>query len=452
MFLKPRVYLGGTIEIPSTISQTVMSILLRNGIMVTQNENREILDGDIYVEDGRIVEVGRVRTEAERVIDCSGKVIIPGLINTHNHVANTLIRGYADDVHLHEMLERTFEFDAKVTRRDVQVGALLGCLEMMKSGTTTFVDLFYWEDEVARAVREAGMRGFLGWAVLDEELSTQRGTPLDNCSSFIERHKQEELITPLVFLMGVYVCSEETFMAGKQLAEDEDVMLHMHLSETRKEVYDHQRKSGMRPIEWLDKIGFLCDRLLAAHVGWVTIGEVRTLARNGVSVSHCPVSNMKLATGGVAPLPEMFENNVTVSLGTDSPVSNNSLDIFETMKFCALLHKADRWDARVLPAQKVLDLATIDGARAIGMENEIGSIEEGKKADLAVLDFNTPRTSPYDKSRVVSHLVYSCNGANTTTTIIDGEVVVNEGKAEHLKEDVVLERAREIVVELFEGE
>ena len=434
------------------ISAGNMSILLKNGIVVTQNPKREVLEGDVYVEDGRIVELGKVRTEAERVVDCSGKVVIPGLINTHNHVANTLIRGCADDVHLHEMMERSFDFDAKVTRRDVQVGALLGCLEMMKSGTTTFLDAFYWEDEVARAVREAGMRAFLGWAVLDEELSTQRGDPLDNCASFIGKHKQEELITPLVFLMGAYVCSEETFSEGKHLAEDEDVLLHMHLSETRKEVYDHQKKTGMRPIEWLDKIGFLCDRLTAAHTGWVTIGEVRMLARNGTKVSHCPVSNMKLATGGVAPLPEMFENDVTVTLGTDSPISNNGLDMFETMKFCALLHKADRWDARVFDAQKVFDLATIEGARALRMEDRIGSIEEGKRADLAVLDFNVPRTTPCGKSRVVSHLVYSCNGSNTSTTIIDGKIVVNEGRSEHLKEDVILERANEIAVELFEEE
>ncbi|MFQ6061295.1 MAG: amidohydrolase family protein [Thermoplasmata archaeon] len=429
-----------------------MSVLLRNGMIVTQNEKREILEGSIYVEDANIVEVGRTRTEADHVIDCSGKVVVPGLINTHNHVANSLIRGFADDLHLESMLERTFDFDAKVTRRDIQVGALLGCLEMMKSGTTTFVDLFYWEDEVARAVREAGMRALLGWAVLDEEFSTQKGKPLQNCSSFIRRHKQEELIAPLVSLMGVRVCSEETFLAGKQLAEEEDVMVHMHLSETRKEVYDHQRKTGMRPVEWLDRIGFLCNRLLAAHAGWVTIGEVRMLATNGVSISHCPVSNMKLATGCVAPLPEMFENEITVSLGTDSPVSNNSLNMFETMKFCALLHKADRWDARVLPAQKVLDLATIEGARAIGMEDKIGSIEEGKRADLAILDFRTARTSPYDKSRVVSHLVYSFGASDAVTTIINGRIVVREGKAEHLKEDVILDRAKEIVVELFEEE
>lgn len=421
-------------------------------MIVTQNEKREILEGSIYVEDANIVEVGRTRTEADHVIDCSGKVVVPGLINTHNHVANSLIRGFADDLHLESMLERTFDFDAKVTRRDIQVGALLGCLEMMKSGTTTFVDLFYWEDEVARAVREAGMRALLGWAVLDEEFSTQKGKPLENCSSFIRRHKQEELIAPLVSLMGVRVCSEETFLAGKQLAEEEDVMVHMHLSETRKEVYDHQRKTGMRPVEWLDRIGFLCNRLLAAHAGWVTIGEVRMLATNGVSISHCPVSNMKLATGCVAPLPEMFENEITVSLGTDSPVSNNSLNMFETMKFCALLHKADRWDARVLPAQKVLDLATIEGARAIGMEDKIGSIEEGKRADLAILDFRTARTSPYDKSRVVSHLVYSFGASDAVTTIINGRIVVREGKAEHLKEDVILDRAKEIVVELFEEE
>ncbi len=159
-----------TLKYPKPFPIKDMSILLRDGIIATQNQSREIIAGDLYIEDGRIVEIGPSSNEADHVIDCSGNVVIPGMINTHNHVANTLLRGFADDVHLHEMLEKTFEFDAKVTRRDVQVGALLGCLEMIKSGTTTFVDLFYWEDEVARAVREAGMRAHLGWAVLDEEI------------------------------------------------------------------------------------------------------------------------------------------------------------------------------------------------------------------------------------------------------------------------------------------
>ena len=321
-----------------------MSILIKNGLVLTQNENRDLKRCDVYVEDGRIAKVGKVKAGADEVIDAKDKVVMPGMINTHNHVANTIIRGHADDVLLQEMLERTFSVDAKLTRRDVQIASLLGCIEMVKSGTTGFVDLFYWEDEVAKAVMTSGMRGILGWAVLDEEFTTQKGNPLKNCEEFIEKHRNEDRITPIVSFMGVYVCSEDTLLKGKEVAKKFKTMTHLHLSETRKEVYDHRKKYSCRPVEWLDKIGFLYDNVLAAHCSWLTINEVKLLGERGSKVSHCPVSNMKLATGGITPIPEMLHHDVTVSLGTDSCVSNNGMDMFETMKFASLFQKATRWD------------------------------------------------------------------------------------------------------------
>ena len=426
-----------------------MSLLLRGGHVVTQNAAREVVRGDVLVEGGRVAAVGDVRGSADTVIDCTDCAVLPGLINTHHHVANTLLRGVADDVPLEAMLEKAFKVDAQLTRRDVQMGALLGCVEMLKSGTTSFHDLFYWEDEVARGAREAGIRGFLSWVVLDEAFTTQRGSPLKNAEQFVRKVRGDDLVTPSVGLQGVYVCSEETYAGARELAEREDVGLHTHLSETRAEVYNHRKKTGMRPVEWLEKVGFLCDRLVAAHCVWVTLNEVRALARHGVKVSHCPTSNMKLASGGVAPLPEMFEAGVTVSLGTDSPISNNGMDLFQEMKVAALLHKSSRWDASVLPAQKALDLATVDAARALRVEDRLGSIEPGKAADLAVVDLRTPHATPFSRDNLIRHLVYACRGSDVRTTIVNGEVVVDGGTVKTVDEGVVIDRVQEIARELY---
>ncbi|MFQ6129160.1 MAG: amidohydrolase family protein, partial [Thermoplasmata archaeon] len=406
-------------------------------------------EGDVLVEDDRIAEIGRTTVEADYEIDCVGSVIMPGLINNHNHVANTLLRGLADDVHLEVMLEKTFEVDEKITTRDVQVASLAGCIEMIRTGTTSFMDMFYWENEVARAVRQTGMRGFLGWVVLDQEFTTQKGDPLKNCENFIRDFKGEGLVKPLVAPHGVYTCSEETFLRARDLSEREEVPLHFHLSETRKEVYNHVKKYGLRPPEWLEKIGFLCERGIAAHCVWLTINEIRTLARRGVSAVHCPVSNMKLASGGFAPLPEMFDNGLSVCLGTDSPISNNNLDLFEEMKFSSLMHKASRWDATVVPAQKALDMATIEGARALGMDDKLGSIEVGKKADIIVVDMKKSKCAPLFKSRIPSHLVYSCNGNDVTHTIVDGRIVMKDSRPANVNEDEVLRSLQESARDIF---
>ncbi len=234
--------------------------------------------------------VGSGDRSADEVLDCTGCAVLPGLINLHNHVANTLLRGAADDVPLEEMLSKAASLDAKFTRRDVQVGSLLGCVEMIRSGTTSFHDLFYWEDEVARAVRETGLRGFLSWVTLDESRTTQHGNPVKNADGFVAKHKGDALVTPSVGVQGVYAASQETFLKAKELAERHKVRMHMHLAETRGEVERHRKETGLRPTEWLERVGFLDPRLTAAHGVWTTINEVRTLARHGVSVAHCPVS------------------------------------------------------------------------------------------------------------------------------------------------------------------
>lgn len=403
----------------------------------------------MLVEEGRIAVVGRIDTSADEVIDCSGCAVLPGLINTHHHVANTLLRGIADDVPLEQMLEKSFEIDAKLTRRDVQIGALLACVEMIRSGTTTVHDLFYWEDEVARAVRESGMRGFLSWVTLDEAFTTQHGSPLRNADRFVSKHKGDPLVTPSVGVQGVYVASEETYLKAKEIAVKHDVGIHTHLSETRGETEGHRAKTGLRPVEWLAKIGFLGSRVTAAHCVWVTLNEVRILSRHRVSVAHCPVSNMKLASGGVAPVPEMLQEGVDVGLGTDSPISNNGMDLFAEMKVAALLHKGSRWDAGVIPAQTALDLATIGAAKALRADQEIGSIEPGKRADVAVVSLRGAHTTPFYPDNVLSHLVYAARGSDVRATVVGGEILMAEGVVRTVDESDVIARAQETARELL---
>ncbi len=428
-----------------------MSLLLKDGLVVTQDAERRIVRGNVLIEGERIAAVGGPAKEADEVIDCAGCAILPGLINLHQHAANTLLRGLADDVALEDMLRKSFAIDAKLTRRDVQIGALLGCLEMIRTGTTSFQDLVYWEDEVARAVRESGMRGFLSWVTLDSAFTTQHGDPVKNAEAFVSKHLGDPLVTPSVGVQGVYAASEETFLRAKEVATRHGVRLHAHLSETRKEVYDHVAKTGVRPAEWLGKIGFLGPELNVAHAVWLTLNEVRLLAHEGVSVAHCPVSNMKLALGGVAPVPEMLQEGIAVGLGTDSALSNNSADLFSEMKTASLLHKASRWDARVLPAQKVVDLVTVDAAQALGIRGRLGSVVPGKLADLAVVSLRRPHTTPFYPANVISHLAYSSRGSDVQTTIVGGQVLMAGGVVRTVDEPEVLERAQETARELFEA-
>ena len=426
-----------------------MRTLIKDAYIVTQDPSREIIQGDILVEDGLILKVGKVYDSADREIDASGDIVIPGLINTHCHVSMAILKGIVDDLPFDRFLERVFQVDERRTEKDILAGARQGCVEMLRSGTTTFVDLYYAQDIIARAVEEMGIRGILGWAVLDPEFTTQSGTPMDNCKRFHQSHRGSSRVVPAVGLQGVYVCSTETFLDAREYALANDLLLTFHLSETRKEVSDCKRKEGKRPADYLDGIGFLNDHCLAAHSAWLTMNEVRQLADAGTKVSSCPVSNMKLATGGVAPIPEMLQNDVTVSIGTDGSTTNNSLDMFGEMKTLALLQKSSRWDPAVLPAQKVLDLATIDAAHAVRMGDSIGSIEVGKRADMVILDGTAANLRPLRPDNIVSNLVYSSCGLNVKTVLCDGVVVMEDRQLVSVDEEEVLNTAEEAARELL---
>ncbi len=381
--------------------------------------------GDLRVEGGRVSSVGDVgKAPADEEVDASGYAIVPGFVNAHTHVAMSLLRGIADDRGLAGFLETLFVVDARRTEADVEAGARAGIAEMLLSGTTSFLDLYYFEDAVARAVESLGIRGFLGWAVLDPELTTQKGVPVENARAFIERWKDHTLVSPLVAPQGVYVCGKETWLRAREVAQSAGALVHYHLAETRREVHEHQTKTGRRPVVWLEEIGFLGPRQVAAHAVWLTGEEIGLLARQGVGIAHCPSSNLKLASGGVAPVVELRAAGATVGLGTDSVASNNSLSMLREMHIAGLVQKNQRWDATCLSAQELLDLATIDGARLLGRAADLGSLEVGKQADLSLFRLDHPTLLPARPEAIVSHLAYSASDEAIDSVYVGGVPVV----------------------------
>jgi len=427
-----------------------MSILIKNSTILTQNKERQQLFGDIYIEDQEIIQISKkpLSVEAEYKIDGRKKLVLPGLINTHTHIPMTLLRGYGDDMILKNWLEeKIWPVEAKLDNKSIEIGTKLGLLEMIASGTTTYLDMYFFEDTIGNVTEKAGIRGFLGFALIDF------GTPeysaeefMSQCEQFVKKWKNNKLTQPVIAPHGTYTCGPETLQKSLEIAEKHNVLLHIHCSETREEVYDIQKKYGERPVGQLKKYGLLCEKMLLAHCGWITKNEILDIKKGGAKVSHCPVSNMKIATGGYTPIPELLESDVPVSLGTDGAASNNVLDLFDTMKFCALVHKQHRWDPSILPAHTVFDFATIGGATCLGVEKEIGSIEEGKKADLIMLDLNRPHLTPHHD--FVSHLVYVARGSDVCTTIVNGKPLMLDNKFLTLDYEKTLDDAEKCAKEL----
>jgi len=379
----------------------------------------------VRVERGRFVHVGpNAPREGADVVDGHRLAVVPGFVNAHTHVAMSPLRGIADDVDLGGFLDALFRVDARRTEADVEAGARAGIAEMLLGGTTSFLDLYYFEDAVARATELLGARGFLGWAVLDADKTTQKGVPLENAAGFVGRWSGRPTVTPLVAPQGVYVCSRETWLGARELADRHGTLLHYHLSETRREVHEHEARAGRRPAAWLEEIGFLGPRQVAAHAVWLTGEEIAALGRRRVGIAHCASSNLKLASGGVAPVVELRAAGATVGLGTDSVASNNSLSMLREMHVAGLVQKNQRWDASVLSAQELLDLVTVDGARLLGREADLGSIEVGKRADFSLVRLDHPSVVPARAQTIVSHLAYAASDEAIDSVYVDGQAVV----------------------------
>ena len=407
-------------------------ILIRNAHLVTMNEEKAVIvGGTLVIHRSEIIAVGGPElTEsyaAGKVIDAGGDIVMPGMVNTHTHAPMTLFRGLADEVP--DRLER-FIFPLErtvVDSENVYRGTLLAAVEMVQGGVTTFADMYYFEDQVARAAAEVGMRAIAGETVIQYPAPDAKEPygGLEYAKKFIEAFRGHELITPALAPHAPYSVGEEQLALVAEWAEKLDVPILIHLSETKAEIEQIRRDFGKTPVEYLDSVGLLNARLVAAHCIFVTESDIDLLKRRGVGVSHNMVSNVK-AGKGVAPVLTMLDRGVDVGLGTDGAMSGNTLDIITQMGYVAKIHKLVHEDRTVMPPVDVVEMATIGGARALDMGDRIGSLEVGKLADVVIVDKDAVNMIPmYD---VYSALVYAASPANVTTTIIHGRIIMEERK------------------------
>jgi len=426
-----------------------VTLIVTNGTVVTMDSGERVLTpGAVAIDGTDIVAVDtpeaiRKQFRAAETIEAWGSVIMPGLINTHTHAPMVMYRGLADDLALMDWLQKyIFPAEAKtVSPEFVRAGTRLAALEMIQSGTTTYADMYYFEEEIAKETRAAGLRGVLGQTIIQFPVPDAK-TPaegLARAEAFIKEFKSDPLITPAVAPHAMYTLDGPTLMACRDLAKRYRVPTIIHLAETQDEARTARERHQASPVAYLESLGFLGPGVLGAHGVWVNEQEIAILKARHVAVSHNPESNMKLASG-TAPVPGYLAAGVTVGLGTDGAASNNDLDMFEAMRTASFLHKLQTNDPRAVSAKTALMMATIGGARALGMDKHIGSLEPGKRADLIVVSMSSARQTPmYDP---ISHLVYTTNGDHVQTTIVNGKVLMRGRKMLTLNEDAVLKEAR----------
>lgn len=427
-----------------------VDIIIRGGTVVTMDgTSRVIENGAVAVKGERIIAVGATsdiaaKYTAARTINAAGKVVMPGLINTHTHVPMVLFRGIADDLVLMEWLQKyIFPAEAKnVDEQFVRWGTRLGCLEMIQGGTTTFVDMYYYEDAIADETARAGMRAVLGETVLDFPAPDNKtwDAAMAYAETFAAKWKGHALITPAIAPHAPYTVSTEHLKQTHSFSQRLGVPLITHIAEDPAEVKTIQERYGASSVAYLDRIGLLDERVIAAHMVWPTSDDIQTLVKRSVGVAHCPQSNMKLAAGA-APVPQMLKAGVAVGLGTDGAASNNDLNLWEEMDTAAKLHKFTSKDPTVINAREALEMATIGGARAIHQDKEIGSLETGKRADLIIVDLESAHQTPV--YNVYSDLVYATKASDVETMIINGRIVMQNRRVLTIDERSVRAKANE---------
>ena len=422
-------------------SQQRVDLLILGGTMVTMDASRRVIeDGGIAVSGGRIVAVGArndisSKYSSQQTVDASARVITPGLINGHTHIPMVLFRGLADDMDLQDWLTKyIFPAEAKnVTEEFVRVGARLGLAEMIRGGTTTYCDMYYFEDAIADETSKAGVRAVLGETVIDFPVADNKtnAEAMAYVEKFVSRWKGNDLIIPAIAPHAPYTVSEEHLKAARAFSDRTGAPIVTHISETKYEVDESVKNKGASPVAYLERIGFLNNKVIAAHMVWPTGDDISVLQRRGVGVIHNPQSNMKLASG-VAPVPKMMDAGVMVGLGTDGAASNNDLNMWEEMDTVAKLHKVFSGDPKLISAQQAFEFATIRGAQALHLESQIGSIEVGKRADILLITRDSLNQIPL--YNIYSDLVYATKGFDVETVIINGRVVMRDRRLLTLNE------------------
>ncbi len=422
-----------------------MNLLLDNITILPMGNEAKIEKGYIIIEDNLIKEVGEgaaPATEYDKIIDGTSKVALPGFINTHTHAAMTLLRGYADDLPLMEWLEeKIWPLEAKLSPEDVYWGTMLAITEMIKSGTTSFTDMYFYMDEVANAVETTGIRGFLarGMVGLGPEHAQAITDSIDLHNKW--QGKAEGRITFMLGPHAPYTCPPDYLTKVIALAKELDTSIHIHVSETLTEFQDIKKEYGKTPVRLLADLGLFSHHVIAAHCVHLTDEDIKILADYQVGVAHNPESNMKLASG-IAPVDKMLKAGIPVSLGTDGASSNNNLDMLQEMRTCALLQKVNTLDPTVIPAYNALEIATYNGAQVLRVGDQIGQIKAGLKADLIILDLQTANMTPnYD---VVANIVYAAQASDVETVIIDGRVIMENRIIKTFNEEEVINKAQQI--------
>jgi 5-methylthioadenosine/S-adenosylhomocysteine deaminase len=434
-----------------------IDILITGGTALTLSDRMDVIeDAVIGISAGRIRFVSN-RADAPPIrttetIDATGCVVMPGLVNTHTHLPMTCFRGLADDLPLMEWLhDHMFPAEAKHVNRDmIYRGALLGMAEMILSGTTTCCDSYFYESNVVQAAVDAGVRIVAGQGFID--FSPPDADELRNKASaaekFIAKWKPlSPMVTPSLFCHSAYTCATETLQTVKRIAGEADVPFMMHLAETKEEVDIIVSRYGLRPVHYLDRIGILGGKTAAVHCVWLDESEMDILAATGTSVCHCPESNMKLASG-IARIPELMKRGIPVGLGTDGCASNNDLDMLLELDTMAKLHKVSTMNPTVMDAATALTIATTGGARALGIQDLIGSIESGKCADIIVLDMRKPHLTPLYS--LYSQIVYACRGSDVRDSIINGKVVMRNRILHTMNLPKVMDDVRQIAARVKE--
>lgn len=396
----------------------------------------------VRIEEGRIEEINPRVPEADHDLDADGGILCPGFVNAHGHAPMTLLRGYAEDLPLQAWLnERIWPTEAHLTPAHVAAGARLAILEMLANGITAFADMYLFPHETAKAAKEANIRCLIGANIVDA--TTPEGPAedaLDRADAFLNDHPptSDALVSGSLAPHSAYACSEGTLQACARLAEKHGARIQVHAHETRREVYTVKERTGQRPLGLLNEKGCLTEGTLVAHGGWLTKQEAQRIADTGACLVHCPTANMKLATGGYAPVPEVLEQGGRVAIGTDGPASNNTIDLLREARQAALVQKHHRWDAGLLPAGRLLGMITREASSALGFPN-VGRIEEGAVADLALVSTRSPGMVPlHDEA---SQLVYAATGRDVVATIVAGEVVYVDGAWRTLNAEDVVDEA-----------
>jgi 5-methylthioadenosine/S-adenosylhomocysteine deaminase len=426
-----------------------VDLIVAGGTIVTMDAQRRLIEnGSIAIKGGRIVAIGERRDiikkyQATQTIVASGKAVIPGLINTHTHIPMVLFRGIADDLDLNDWLTKyIFPAEAKnVNEEFVRIGTQLGLAEMIRGGTTTYCDMYYFEDAIADETAKAGVRGVLGETIIDFPVADNKthAEAMAYVEKFVKKWQGHPLIVAAVAPHAPYTVSEEHLKAIKAFSDRTGAPMVTHISETQKENDDILKQKGARPVKYLERIGFLSNRLIAAHLVHINEEEIAILKKFGVGGAHNPQSNMKLAAG-IAPVPQMLKTDFAIGLGTDGAASNNDLNMWEEMDTAAKLHKVFTQDPKVLTAEQAFEMATTRGARALHLEKEIGSIEIGKRADIVIVDLDELNQVPI--YNIYSHLVYATKADDVRSVIIEGKVVLLNHRLITLDEVSIKKRAR----------